>query len=338
MRILILGGTQFVGRAVAEAALAGGDRVTLFHRGRTNPDAVPGAVHVLGDRDGELGALADGVWDAVIDTSGYVPRVVRQSAEALHGRAGRYLFVSSISVYAVPLAAGFDEASPLAALEDPDTEQVTGATYGGLKVACERVVREAWGDAATIVRPGLVAGPNDPTDRFGYWVRRLAAGGEVLAPAPAVAPVQVIDVRDLAVWMRRLLDATIPGPVHAVGPALPLRLGELLETCRRVSGSDAHVTWAAPEWLVAQGVEPWTELPLWIPGPAVAHHQASDAAARAAGLVPRPIEATVVDTLRYERAMPPERRAQRAGLAMGGPVTREREAELLERWGAREGD
>jgi 2'-hydroxyisoflavone reductase len=182
VRLLVLGGTQFVGRALVEAALHGGHEVTLFHRGRTNADLFPEAEHVLGDRDGGLDLLRGRAWDACLDVCGYVPRVVRQSADLLRGAVGRYVFVSTISVYA-SLAEPAVEGSPLAELADTAVEEITGETYGGLKVLCEREVERAFGDDALVIRPGFVVGPHDPTGRFTYWAHRAAAGGEMLVPA-----------------------------------------------------------------------------------------------------------------------------------------------------------
>src|SRR5882762_6808084 len=201
MRILVLGGTRFLGRGFVVAAQARGHELTLFNRGRTNPELHPRVERILGDRDGGLGALAGRTWDAVVDPSGFFPRVVGASARALAGSVGRYLFVSSISVYAEPIPHGVDETAPVAPLADPAVEDIGGGAYGGLKALCEDRVREAFGERATVVRPGLIVGPHDTTDRFPYWPRRIARGGEVLAPGEPSAPVQLIDARDLAAFM-----------------------------------------------------------------------------------------------------------------------------------------
>lgn len=332
MKLLVLGGTLFLGRAVVDAALAAGHEVTLFHRGRTQPELFPQTQRVLGDRDGGLAALDGGTWDAVVDTCGYVPRVVRASAGALRGRAKRYVFVSSVSAYAEPLAVGADESAPLAVLADPANEALTGETYGGLKAACERAAREAFGVGTIVVRPGLIVGPHDPTDRFGYWPRRVAAGGEVLAPGRPAAPAQVVDVRDLGAWMVRLAESGADGDYNAVGPGAPLPFGMLLELCRRTSGSDAHFTWVSEEFLIAEGVTPWVELPLWVEQKDEALHTISNERALAAGLALRPLADTIRDTLAFEREWPPEKRPRKAGLAMAGPITAERERALLARW------
>ena len=203
MRVLILGGTQFLGRAIAEAALAREDEVSLFTRGLTRPALFPEAEHLVGDRDGNLVALEQGEWDLAVDTSGYVPRVVRASAELLEPRVGRYLFVSSVSVYADLSRPGVEESAPAARLEG-ETEDHRTEAYGALKALCEEALVEVFGARGTIVRPGLIVGPWDPTGRFTYWPVRIAEGGDVLAPEPRDAAVQVIDVRDLAAWLLRL--------------------------------------------------------------------------------------------------------------------------------------
>jgi 2'-hydroxyisoflavone reductase len=318
MRLLVLGGTKFLGRHAVDAALAAGHEVTIFNRGQTRPDAFPQVERLRGDRDGSLGALASREWDGVVDTSGYVPRVVRQSSELLRGAVGRYVFVSSISVYA-DLSRPVDESTRVAALEDPASERVE-ADYGALKAACERVVTGVYGERGTSVRAGLIVGPYDPTDRFTYWPRRLAAGGVVLAPGKPSAPVQLIDARDLGAWLVRLAESGPGGVLNATGPAEPLTLGELLERAGRAVDSDARLVWVDEQRLLDAGVEPWTELPLWAPGAEYAGMQRADIRrALAAGLRFRPVEETARDTLAWSR----EAGEQRPTLS------REREAELL---------
>jgi len=283
----------------------------------------PEAERLRGDRDGGLDALADGEWDAVLDTSGFVPRVVRQSAELLQARVDRYLFVSSVSVYADFSRPGVDEDAAVARLEH-ETEDYRSRAYGALKALCEEVVRETYGDRATIVRPGLIVGPWDPTGRFTYWPSRIAAGGAVLAPEPRDAPVQVIDARDLAEWCVHLVEADVDGTFNAVGPEAPLTMTLVLAECIRVARSDARIVWVAADRLVEQGVQEWMELPLWIASPEYAGHSLVDnARARAAGLRFRPLGRTIADTLAWVEngAAPPD---PPAGLS------REREQELLE--------
>jgi 2'-hydroxyisoflavone reductase len=323
MDILLLGGPRFLGRALIEAALAAGHRVTMFNRGRTNPESYPKVERLQGDRDGGLDSLRERRWDAVIDTSGYVPRVVRQSARVLAGAVGRYVFISSVSVYAEPVRPGADEDAPLAKLQNEQVEEITGATYGGLKVLCERVVQDLYGGRALIIRPGLIVGPHDPSNRFTYWVTRVAHGGKVLAPDDRTAPVQVIDVRDLAEWTLRMVADNASGVYNATGPDSPLTFGETLQACKDASRSDAEFVWLAPQYLLDQGVSPWTEIPLWVAG-GDALKQISIARAVANGLAFRPLAATIADTLAWAHTEEPSD-PPRAGL------TRAREAELLRR-------
>jgi 2'-hydroxyisoflavone reductase len=298
VRLLVLGGTQFLGRHVVEAALARGHDVTLFNRGQTRPELHPGVERLAGDRDGGLEALHGRRWEALVDTSGYVPRVVRESAK-LHV-ADRYLFVSTISVYADVSRPGVDEDAPLARLEQ-ETEDYRSQAYGPLKALCEQAVRDEYADRATVVRPGLIVGPWDPTGRFTYWPVRIAEGGDVLAPEPRDAPVQVIDGRDLAAFCLDLLENDAGGTFNATGE--PTTMERVLEECRRVSGSDARFVWAPAAWLVEQGVQEWMELPLWLASPEYAGHSLIDASrAVAAGLAFRPLRETIADTLAWHRA------------------------------------
>ncbi len=306
MKLLVLGGTKFLGRHAVDAALADGHDVTIFTRGRTNPELFPEVEHLQGDRDGALDALRNGSWDGVIDTSGYVPRIVRQSAELLHDRVERYVFVSSISVYS-DFSAPVGEQSPVAELEDPATEEIM-EHYGALKAACERVVAEAYGDRSARVRAGLIVGPYDPTDRFTYWPRRIARAGKVLGPGDPGAPVQFVDARDLAAWLVRLALAGPGGTFNATGPAQPLTFVELLERARAAIGSDADIVWVDDERLLGAGVEPWSELPLWLPGSEYAGMARADiSSALAAGLTFRPVEETVADTLAWDRTVDGDR-------------------------------
>lgn len=329
MKLLLLGGTRFMGRHLAASALAAGHQVTLFHRGITGAGLFPGAEHVPGDRDGGLGALAGRTWDAAVDLCGYVPRVVGASADALRGAVGHYAFVSSISAYATPFPTGGGEDAPLATLADPSVETIDGGTYGGLKAACERVVVDAFGARALVVRPGLIVGPHDPTDRFPYWPRRIARGGVVLAPAPATLPVQVIDARDLATWLLASVERALHGTFNAVGPEAPLTLGACLERIRAAIGADASFTWVDEPFLLERGVEPWTGLPLWVTGEDVPQSTVSGARAAAAGLRHRPLEDIARDTLTWDLARP---EAERAG---SPALTAARESELLAEWASR---
>lgn len=298
MKLLVLGGTKFLGRHVVDAGLVRGDEVTIFTRGQTNPDLYPGVEHLVGDRDGKLDALAGRAWDGVIDTSGYVPRVVRQSAELLRDSVGRYVFVSSVSAYGDP-SRPLTETSPLATLEDPLTE-VVEADYGALKAACEHVVDEVFGDRATSVRAGLIVGPCDPTERFTYWPRRIAEGGEVLAPGDPDAPVQFVDARDLAQWMLLLAERGPGGPMNATGPAERLTMRDTLDRIAGGIGAECTFTWVDDDKLLAAEIGPWMELPLWLPGVEYAGMlQADNSRALAAGLTFTPLEETARDTLAW---------------------------------------
>jgi 2'-hydroxyisoflavone reductase len=306
MKLLVLGGTKFLGRHAVDAAIAGGHEVTIFTRGQTNPELFPEVEHLQGDRDGDLDALCGGSWDGVIDTSGYVPRIVRQSAELLHDRVGRYVFVSSISVYD-DFSAPPSETSTVAELEDPATEEVM-ENYGALKAKCERVVEEIYDDRSARVRAGLIVGPYDATDRFTYWPRRIALGGEVLGPGDPNAPVQFIDARDLAAWLVQLALEGPGGTYNATGPAHELTFEQLLDDMRETIGSDADVVWLDGQRVLDAGVQPWTELPLWLPGSDYAGMARADISrALAAGLTFRPVGETIADTLAWDRNEPGDR-------------------------------
>lgn len=309
LRVLVLGGTRFVGRAIVEAALARGHTLTLFTRGTSNPALFPQVEHVHGDRTVSLDALGARTWDVVIDTCGYLPRVVDLSARTLAPRAARTLFISTISVYVAPDEHGTREDASLATLDDPTVEAITGETYGGLKVLCERAVTQHWGARATIVRPGLVVGPHDPTDRFTYWPMRIARGGDVLVPQPRERRVQFIDARDLAAFVVRLIEQDTPGTFNAIGPRPECTMQQLLDACVAVTGSDVRMQWADEAALAAQGVQPWTDLPLWIPSTDPWGRRVFDASrAFDAGLRCRTVEATVRDTWQWARTRPADHR------------------------------
>ncbi|MBN1146464.1 MAG: SDR family oxidoreductase [Anaerolineales bacterium] len=330
MHILILGGTVFLGRALVEAALASGHEITLFNRGQSNPDLFPQVEKLSGERDGGLEALEGRRWQAVIDTCGYFPRIVRQSAELLAGAVEHYTFISTLSVYASSRQPGIAEDAEVSKLQDESVEELTGETYGPLKALCEQAVEAALPGRALIVRPGLIVGPHDRSDRFTYWPCRVARGGEVLAPGDPQRALQFIDVRDLAEWILRMIAAGRTGIYNADSPLGRLAMGGLLETCQRLSGSDANFTWVSEDFLLEQGVGAWVELPLWIPksDPDSAGFFAFDVSkALTAGLSYRPLEETVRATLDWE-ASRPTGHEWRAGLAPS------RERELLNIWRA----
>jgi nucleoside-diphosphate-sugar epimerase len=317
VRVLLLGGPRFVGRALIEAALERGHEVTTFNRGQTSPELFPEVEKLHGDRHGDLEALRGRTWDAVFDTSAYVPQVVRSAAALLADAAERYVFVSSISVYA-DYSQPTPEDAPLETLAEghPDDELLPDyANYGALKVLCEQAVEERFPAGALIVRPGLIVGPNDPTDRFTYWPRRVELGRPLLAPAPPDGRVQMVDVRDLAEWMVRMTESGMTGAFNATSPAGAYTFGSMLAACEATD-----VVWADESFLLEQGVEPWRDLPLWIPAgdPEMAYfHRADVSRAVVAGLTFRPLEQTV-------RAVP-----EWTGTAGLPP---EREAELLAEW------
>ncbi len=294
MRILVLGGTSFVGRAIVEDALGHGAEVTLFGRGQTGTDLFPGVPRLIGDRDaGDYAALRSGSWDAVVDVCGYVPRHVAGAMDALGDRVGRYLFISSHAVYDdAALGPGSTEDAPR---RPPvrHTEELGDDTYGPLKVACEDDVVARYGQRATIVRPGKVAGPHDWQDGLTYWVRRASQGGRVAVPGDPRQPVQVIDSRDLARLVVQLLSDDRGGAFHAVGPADPVTIGELIRVCARVAGADVEIVpvplEAAPPFFPLIKKD-------WL------SQQRSPARARAAGMPATPLDVTAADVLAWDRA------------------------------------
>ena len=316
MRLLVLGGTQFVGRHIVSAALEGGHDVTLFHRG--NRDPFPQCENILGDRTTDLERL-QGEWDAVIDTCGYVPRIVGLSAAYLEPQVGRYCFISSISAYA-SLEGSPDEDAALGQLA-VEPQDMSGGSYGPLKALCERVVTDTFGARGLLIRPGLVVGPFDPTDRFSYWVDRVARGGEVLAPQAQQAC--FIDARDLAAFVIHALEAQLSGAFNADGRNQPLP--DVLEVMRSVSASDARFAWSTTEFLVNQDVKPWAgadSLPLWTVGDPLGTNIGK---ALSSGLTHRPLEQTVRDTLEWLRSRDPDH-DWRSG------ISATRETALLEAW------
>lgn len=332
MRILFIGGTRFVGRAMAEAAVERGHEVTLLHRGQTVPSgslASDGVVQLHADRDGDLSVLAGREFDTTVDVCAYVPRQVTRLAEALDGRGGHHVFISTMSVFADTDEPGLDEDGKLVKLDDPSTEEVTAETYGGLKVLCEKEAASQYGDdALTVIRPTYVIGPHDHTGRFTWWVRRIAHGGEVLAPGPHDAPMQVIDARDQGEWTIKLAEDGQAGVFNSTSPTPPFGFGDLLEaTVRAVGPHDTTLTWVEPEWLKGQG-EGYQSLPLWTEGGYEWTLAGDPTRAFTAGLSPRPLTETIADTWDWiKEAQPP--------LVPGWGITEERELELLTAWAGR---
>lgn len=292
--------------------------MTTFTRGQSNPGLFEGAEMLYGDRDGELDALRDRNWDAVVDTSGYYPRVVQDSVDLLRDAVPFYVFVSSVSAYG-SLATPPTEDSPTAELPDDATESLD--FYGPLKAECERVVQRTYGESAAIVRPGLIVGPHDPTGRFTYWPHRLARGGDVLAPGPRDNPVQLIDGRDLGAWLVLLAERRTAGTFNAVTP--PITMGSLIETTRETVNPEARLVWVDAEFLVERDVGQWMELPLWVVDDDTAGLLRADSSrAVAAGLTFRPLDETIQGALAH------------AELTEAAGMKPERETELLEAWSA----
>jgi 2'-hydroxyisoflavone reductase len=333
MKLLILGGTIFVGRHLVAEALKRGHEVTLFNRGKHNPDLFPDVERIVGDRKNvdDLAKLKGRSWDAVIDTCGYLPGDVEQSAAALQAGVSVYCFISSISVYADWTQLEITEEAPVATLTDPTVQEVTGETYGGLKALCEAAAEAAFPGKALNIRPGLIVGPDDISYRFSYWPHRIAQGGEVLAPGDPETPQQFIDVRDLVEWTLDLLEAGKTGIYNGTGPDYLLTMGKVLETCVQESGSDATLTWVSEEFLVEKEVQPWLELPLWIPASnnEPGHSAVSVAKSVASGLTFRPLAETVRATLEWDCALPPNEGYPRT-------LKPEKEQAILAAWNSRE--
>ena len=328
MNILIIGGTIFLGRHLVDAALANGHTVTLFNRGKTNSNLYSEVQKLRGDRTNvdDLQMLRDRHWDAVIDTCGYFPHIVQLSAQALAGSVERYVFISSISVYGEPpTTPGIDENAPVAQLAGKYLTDYADESYGNRKALCEQVIENELPGRTLNIRPGLIVGPYDPSDRFTYWPVRLKRGGTVLAPGNPDAPVQIIDVRDLAEWTIRMIEHQQIGIFNATGPEIPLNMRQVLETCLQVAGIPAELVWVDDEFLLGQGVAPFTDLPLWLPGPAAAMMQISIAKALNAGLTFRPLEETVADTLAWDNTRTSDTQQENG-------VSAERESELLALW------
>jgi len=318
MNILVLGGTQFVGRHFIELALAEGHNVTLVHRGKTNPGLFPTAKHILADRREKLTALENHEWDVCVDANAYIPREVELSTEILMSRVDRYVFVSTVSVYDGAKSPRITEESPLLP-SISDTEEVTAATYGGLKVACEQIVQNTFGANATIVRPGYLVGPYDPTNRFPYWVGRFASGEEVLLPKERDCPLQVLDARDLAVLLLKAAQGEVPAIVNTTGPASTF--AEITDAIRATFPSE--VTEIPEAWLAEKEVRPGAELPLYSGTSAEGRGLmlVNTDLAIGSGLPHRPLEASIRDTAAWLAEAPRTLR--------GNPLSPERAKELI---------
>jgi 2'-hydroxyisoflavone reductase len=330
-RILMLGGTGFLGPDTVEAALARGHEVTLFNRGKTQPGLFPDLEKLRGDRQvDDYASLKGRSFDAVVDTSANVPRWVRQAIAALGpDHIGHYVYVSSVSVYPDMSKPGTDETAPVATIDDPNVEQITGETYGALKALSEKAAQDALPDRVAVVRPGLIVGPGDPTDRFTYWPARVARGGEVLAPGTPDDPIQIIDARDLGAWIVKLMEDGTRGTFNALSSPDTLTIGATLEACKHAAASDAAFTFVPAAFLAEQGVQPWSDMPAWVPheGETAGFMHVSNTKAVDAGLSFRPVLDTARDTLAWFRTLPEARQAKlRAG------IDPEREKAVLAAW------
>lgn len=304
MKVLIIGGTGFLGRYLVDAAQACNHNVTLFNRGQSDPSLFSQIETIIGDRERDLDKLADRQWDAVVDTCGYVPRVVRLSAEALRDKVERYVYISSTIRYADFNQIGIDESYPGARMADETNEDVD-EFYGPLKVLCEKIAETIFPNRALIIIPHFLVGPQDPSDRFTYWPVRVARGGDVLAPVGPNEPCQFIDVRDIAKWMIHMIETKATGTYNACGPDDEYTFGQLLETCKEVSGSNANFKWASAEFLEKHDVAAWRDFPIWLsPDWGIGPARLSIAKARAAGLTFRPVAETIRDTLEWVKTLP----------------------------------
>jgi 2'-hydroxyisoflavone reductase len=333
-KVLILGGTGFIGPHFVDALTAGGHKITLFNRGKRDPEVKAGIEQLLGDRDGQVDSLKGRDWDVVIDNSGYKPSQVKLTAELLEDHVRQYVFISSIAVYADFKVAGIDEDYQLAVLKDPTTEVVNGETYGALKAVCEKIVENTYGKRATIIRPTYIAGPGDHTDRFTYWPFRVSKGGEMLAPGTPSDPFQYIDVRDLAGFIRTCVEKDVNGRFNLCGPQGAVTMGSLLEESKRITKANTTFVWASPEFLEAQEIigekAKGNFMPIWQPpkGDEAGLLLVSPARAVKKGLKFRSLETTIRETLEWQKRRPEDKQQLKAGLTM------EKEAELLAKWRA----
>ena len=300
----MLGGTGFLGPQIVESAVKRGHSITLFNRGHTRPDLFPNLETLIGDRDGNLKALEGRKWDAVVDTSANVPRIVRASAELLAPNIKHYIYVSSISVYADTSKPGMDENTPVAKMADESNEEVM-KNYGPLKALSEKAAEACLPGRVAVVRPGLIVGPDDPSDRFTYWPVRVAKGGDVLAPGDPADPVQLIDVRDLGAWIVTLIENQTIGVFNALGPDKPLTIGAMLDACKYASGGDARFIWADADFLEQNKVQAWSDMPVWVPhrGDSLGFHEVSNSRAVQAGLTFHPIADTAKVTLDWFKTL-----------------------------------
>ncbi|WP_034343952.1 NAD-dependent epimerase/dehydratase family protein [Deinococcus misasensis] len=324
MNVLVLGGSRFVGWYIVHSLLKKGHQVSVFNRGRSNTDLPPEVEQLVGDRNTDLAALQGRTWDAVVDVNAYVPRQVRQIVEVLKGQVEHYMFISTVSVYASDAAIPLSEDSKLIELENPETEEVTGETYGGLKVLCERTLAALWGEKHTVIRPGLVVGARDLTFRFPFWAKRILEGGELIAPDKPVSRVQIVYARDLADFAVHALENRIYGTFN--GAREPELWGEVLREMVKQAGTDTQLTWVDSEFLLTEGVRPWVDLPIWLPEqPEYAGMLSiSDHKAKQYGMTSSPLPEVIADILQWAKTQPDE--AFKEGLS------RARIEEILQKW------
>jgi 2'-hydroxyisoflavone reductase len=339
--ILILGGTGFLGPHIVDAARARGHTITLFNRGKTKPGLYPDIEKLHGDRDGKLEALTGRKWDAVVDPSAYVPRIVKLSAELLAPHVKQYIFISTISVYKDLSIVNADESAPLNKLDDPTNEDVK-KNYGALKALSEQAAEAAMPGRVANIRPGLIIGPGDPTGRFTHWPTRMAEGGEVLAPGDGSTPTQFIDGRDLGAWIVKLVETNSVGTYNALGPEKRLTMKEMLDAVNAATGNKATLTWVDADFLDKQGVGGWGDMPAWFDnkGEMAGFGTMKNERAVKAGLVFRPVRDSAKDTLDWLAAkdtlewietLPDGERAK----VRGSGISRDREAKVLAAWKAR---
>ena len=339
MKLLILGGTRFLGRHLVVVAQARGHEVTLFNRGNYSSEGLGAVESIQGDRHTELHRLKARRWDAVVDTSGHLPRAVRAAAEVLAQEVERYVFISTQNAYKDVSVPGIDETYPRTTLTTEQLDRANaidtsgqpsyGQLYGGLKALCEQAVKEMMPNRALIIRPGLIVGPHDYTDRFTYWPVRVARGGEVLAPGRPERFIQFIDVRDLAEWTISMIESKSKGTYNAHGKPNTLTMQDLLDACKSATGSDAQFTWLSEDFLLQEKVAAWSELPLWLPEDAAPHLKGfmfiSPAKAIAAGLNFRPLTETIRDTLTWYQSA-------RSDDELKAGLDRDKESSLLSKW------
>ncbi|SMO74277.1 SDR family oxidoreductase [Melghirimyces algeriensis] len=341
MNILIIGGTRFLGRYITQEAQKRNHKVTLFNRGQENPDLFPEVETIVGDRYTDIQCLGDREWDCVIDTFGFVPWAIAPSIRYLKNRTRHYIFISSQSVYSDFTKINIDEHSPVATLPAEKVAELEregygptyGKHYGAMKFLCEQLLEQEMPQKVLHVRPGLIVGPHDYADRFSYWVNRVSQGGDILAPGHPEQPIQIIDVRDLASWMIHMIESRQTGVYNVTGPQSPLTMGSILEECRRITNSEAVISWVNETFLLEKNIQPWTELPLWLPEksglgnddpPPIGLFRINISRALQQGLSFRPLSETIYDTWQWLKSENKE--------IFNAGLTAEKEQQLLNEW------